>query len=456
MKLTVFHSDKGDCTLLTGKDGKRILADGGMQTSFTATVAPELAKLRTGKGNKKLDLIYVSHIDDDHIGGILQLMDDLAAWKIHDYQVAHGNKLHKAPKSPCPPDIGAIWHNGFHDVLQDNAGPIEDQFAANALVLSGFSGPPDLSRAVEAHQNLAESVKQAVQLSRRIADGQLGIPLNAPAKGKLMMVRASRTPLAIGGMKTFVIAPAKADLEKLREDWNAWLQKSKAALAAIRTKAKADEGQLGTSADSLIPPLTAQAKAAASALVDKLAPLDLTHAAKAIGARTSVTPPNLASLMLFIQEGKKSLLYTGDGYGDDALAGLAHYKLLANGGLHVNVLKVPHHGSEYNMTYKFAKAVTADHYVFCGNGFSTNPELIVLQTLFDSRLGPADKRSSNAQVAKPFSFWFNCDSKMPNVAAQKAHMKKVEAFVAGLVKQGKGKMTARFLRPDEASFTIEV
>ena len=54
---------------------------------------------------------------------------------------------------------------------------------------------------------------------------------------------------------------------------------------------------------------------------------------------------------------------------------LAQRNLLdANGKLHVDVLKVPHHGAEFNMSTPFAQAVTADDYIFCGNGFATNPE----------------------------------------------------------------------------------
>jgi hypothetical protein len=33
MKLTVFQAAQGDCLLITGQDGKHILADGGMKGS---------------------------------------------------------------------------------------------------------------------------------------------------------------------------------------------------------------------------------------------------------------------------------------------------------------------------------------------------------------------------------------------------------------------------------------
>src|SRR5262249_24990381 len=65
------------------------------------------------------------------------------------------------------------------------------------------------------------------------------------------------------------------------------------------------------------------------------------------------------------------------------------------------VLKVQHHGSEHNMTPAFASRITADHYVFCGNGFSGNPEPTVLNVLFEART------KHGAGPNRPFKFWFN-------------------------------------------------
>ena len=78
MKLRVFPSDKGDCLLLFGHSKGKILCDGGMQQSFTDFVADQLTDENT------LDLVYVSHVDDDHIAGILKLLDNAFAWRLKD------------------------------------------------------------------------------------------------------------------------------------------------------------------------------------------------------------------------------------------------------------------------------------------------------------------------------------------------------------------------------------
>jgi len=169
MKLTVFQSDKGDCTLLETADGHLLLADGGMGVSYTEHVAPAMGDLRAGE--KKLDIVYVSHIDDDHIAGVLQLMNDKVAWRVHEFQVANGNPHHRQPDVPEPPDVEQIWHNAFHELLQDNDGRIESMLAASASILSGS---PDPFKQAEAAQNrdLVTSKKQAIQLSRRVSAAQ--------------------------------------------------------------------------------------------------------------------------------------------------------------------------------------------------------------------------------------------------------------------------------------------
>ena len=106
------------------------------------------------------------------------------------------------------------------------------------------------------------------------------------------------------------------------------------------------------------------------------------------------------------------------------------------------------------MTDELAMKVTADHYVFCGNGFKTNPELVGIEQVFDARLGSAASRSTNPEATRPFTFWFNCSSRSPNKSDQRAHMKAVEARVKKLVSSSGNKMRVKFLEPHQTSLSI--
>jgi hypothetical protein len=50
----------------------------------------------------------------------------------------------------------------------------------------------------------------------------------------------------------------------------------------------------------------------------------------------------------------------------------------------VDILKAPHHGSDRNIDADFLRRITADHYVFSGNGEHGNPERETLRMLLDT------------------------------------------------------------------------
>jgi len=437
MTFTIFQSEEGDCLLLESKGGKTILCDGGIRRSYETFVAPALGKLR--EAGRELDVAYVSHIDEDHIAGVLELMDNEVAWRVYEHQKANGNTSVKKPKVARPPVVKAVWHNSFYDQVEKNAGPIGDMLAASARILSASSNPEILDLAAE-HAELALSKPQALRLSQRVSGKQLGIPLNAPSAGKLMMVREDKAAVVLGDLKLFVIGPFEADLKKLRTEWNNWLEKAQSTIAGLREQAERDERNLKNGVAAL------------------LGSLEL--AAGKFGNRTGVTTPNLASLMFYVEEkrpdGNKKLLLTGDGHYGDVLKGLRHHGLLSEGGeagIHIDVLKGQHHGAKANWHEDFVKAVTADHYIFMGNGEHTNPELDVVQLVLDSRIGPAEKRSKNPEVGKPFTLWFNSSEEATAKTDNKRHMKKLQDLLVSK-REESNKVNFRFL--DKASFGFSV
>jgi hypothetical protein len=398
-------------------------------------------------------VVYVSHIDQDHISGVLQLMDDEVEWRIHDFQIKQKNLTHKAPASPRPPKVKHLWHNAFHEQLDKNVGEVGDMLAASAAILSG-SENGEIKELASRQAELVTSISEALQLSRRVSPEQLGIKLNQPAGGKLIMVREQPgAPLKLGGLKIQVIGPFDADLKELRKKWNEWLKKNKAKVKKIQTSAARDASAFSVrEIDDLLLPKLAQAQELEAEFKDVLG-----KSTKKLGVRKKVTTPNLASLMLYVEEGKKTLLLTGDGHHADIIKGLAHIGKLdaQTGGIHVDVLKVQHHGSEHNVDLSFCRKVTADHYIFCGNGEHENPDLDVLKAVAASRFGNAGQVSPNAEAGRPFKFWFNSSRAMTSKQEAKEHMTKIRKLVGQLEKQSGGQMSSQFLEAG-SSFVLKV
>jgi beta-lactamase superfamily II metal-dependent hydrolase len=418
MQLTAFQSGKGDCLLLADTGDKtRILVDGGMPDAYSEHVAPALSALRQ-KNKKDIDLVYVSHIDRDHIGGVLRMLDDEVLWRVHEHQVKNGNRTHPVPAVPRPPKIGGLWHNGFRDQLPKKAEPIAETLAAMAPILSG-AVLDELREIGRTQGELGSSIDEAIRVSRRISPTQLKIPLNQQAQGKLMMRRKGQQPIKLGQFSITVLAPGGKQLEALRADWTAWLEKasSQKVLNDLQKKSRADEKALGAADfDQLFAMIHLQAEA--------------------IGDPASVTPPNLASLMLLVEEGRQSILLTGDGRWDHLIEGLTETgRLDGNGRFEVDVLKVPHHGSKNNVVdTDLLDRVIATHYVFCGDGHHGNPGVEVVEFMVKQRLKTPGK----------FKFWFNSSVAVAG-RNEKPHMRDVERTVRSLSASSKGRMTFEFL-----------
>lgn len=443
MKLTVFQSDKGDCLLVTTASGHHMLVDGGMASSYTAHVSPTLGKIE--KAKKSLDVVYVSHIDADHISGVLQMLNDLVEWRVYRYQSETKNRKVRPPTCIRPPDIKALWHNGFRDQIGQNAVEIDDVLSASAQTLMAAESPP-LKELARIRGDLATSISQALQLSSRISTGQLNIKLNPECLGKLMQVTVGQSPIMLGSAKLFVIGPCPEDLRKLRDEWETWLSENKEAVGRLRRKAQAAEDELHSSAQAILAEaLTKEGEALGARLVasSRFPPPDLVAASKVLGQRKMVTTPNLASLMFFLEENGKTVILTGDGHCEDIIKGLKRQgKLTGDKPLRVNVLKVQHHGSEHNIDQSFLEQVIADDYIFCGNGFSNNPDLDVVKLLVETR----------KKAQGPFRLWFNCTADTVKSAGWAKHMRAVEKLTKQLIKKTVGKGKATFLK--DSSFEL--
>jgi hypothetical protein len=386
VKLKVFFASDGDCLLLTSGDGRHALIDGGRSGSFEKETWPVLQGL--AKKKQPIDLLVVSHIDADHITGILWLMERVAEWELFDHQRGAGrNRRPPEPALPRPPKIERFWHNAWRALVGDLAGPIESYLsqASDGLGLAAPDRvrlPPEALDAIEAVEDLAVSIPQGVELLRMV-DEDTPIERNADFGGRL--VRRPAGQVKLGTTTLTVIGPGSNDLKRLRDDWREWLK-----------KASPDPS------DGAGP--LAEAEQLVSSLVEIIKKVD----------PNDVTPPNRASITLLAEEAGRTCLLTGDAGEPELIAGLKAAGRLDGGPFRCNVVKVQHHGAAANLSVTFAESVLADHYVFCADGNHHNPEPSVIKTIADTR--------SAADPGRPFTLWFNC-TPARTIPSRQANMK---------------------------------
>jgi hypothetical protein len=336
--LDVRRARKGDCLILhygTKKQPGLGLIDGGPANVYKPHLKPRLEEIRQARkleadASLPVDFLMVSHIDDDHINGVLELTKELLEAK--------------QSQEPLALKINGVWHNSFDDIIGNNpkelTAAVTAQFGAASL--SGDPDPGDLKGLDPDAAKVLASVGQGFRL--RDDTRGLNLRINPQFGGKLVLAKAKGKKIDMGkGLSFTVVGPMNPEVVALQKQHDDFLQK--AAAKGKKTEA-------------------------------------------ALAAFTDTSIPNLSSVVVLAEVGKKSMLLTGDARGDKVLEGLELVGLLKKDGkstIHVDVLKCPHHGSKRNSDPIFFRRITADHYVFSGNGEHGNPARETLEMLLAER-----------------------------------------------------------------------
>jgi len=321
LELHVIQARYGDCLLLEHRKTAAptyVLVDGGPQGVYDNNLKPLLERIRVARG--RLAAVVVSHVDDDHIRGVLDLFNE-AAW---DRIRGLGETI----------AFDELWHNSFSATVGNDV-----RLGIHRVL--GRAAPT--REAMPRFTKASRDIEQGDELTR-VAEG-LGVGVNERfAPSRIVCSDELAAPVLVGELELRVLGPSRQDLENLKTDWLAWLEEQERRIAAA---GPAEAPRVAREADKSV--------------------------------------PNLSSIMFLAQADGRTILFTGDGLGDHLLQGLGKAGLLsAEGRLHVNVLKLPHHGSKYNITREFFQVVTADHYVISASGNHGHPHLPALRWLVET------------------------------------------------------------------------
>lgn len=99
LKLTILDVGQGDCSVIKTPDGKIIVIDCGLISEFSnsgeRTVIPFLRR----NGIEKIDLLILTHLHLDHIGGIKFILENMKVGKIADSGQLYKSKFVEAMDS---------------------------------------------------------------------------------------------------------------------------------------------------------------------------------------------------------------------------------------------------------------------------------------------------------------------------------------------------------------------
>lgn len=172
-RLTMLPASEGDCLILSygpAEDRLRhVVIDGGRKATWPAL--KNALDAIAGRG-EAVELLVLSHIDADHIDGLVELAE--------------------APDLPLIPK--AVWYNGYEQLktLESVAGV--DPF--------GFKAADKYSKALAAKR----------------------WPINEAFGGKPIYTEATPDKFDFAGLSLTLVSPTLAKLERLRNDWRSALR----------------------------------------------------------------------------------------------------------------------------------------------------------------------------------------------------------------------------------------
>lgn len=372
--LEALPANHGDSLLLhfgTAAAPGLAIIDGGPAGALAKGLLPRLQAIHKERGEPQrlaVDLGMVSHIDDDHIRGIVDLTSKLIDKKLQPTL-----------------EFERFWHNSFNDLLGDD----DEELGTAASVVNtasvGGSVLPNTNAVIA-------SVGQGRQVRKNMET--LGIDGNKPFNS-LLTTGHKKSPFKIRNLTFTIVAPMAKQVAALQKQWAEQIR-----------KLKNDQAK----------------KAEIAAYLDK-------------------SIPNLSSIVVLVESGKKRMLLTGDARGDHTLLGLEELGLLEKGKtMNVDVLKCPHHGSDRNVDHDYFERILADHYVISADGKHGNPDVPTLEMI------------SAARPDDAFTIYFTYT--LGDFADQKV-AEDLRAFLAKEKKKGR-KYGVVFREKDEPSIRIEL
>ena len=141
LKIHFVDIGQGDCTFITTPQNKTILIDGGGSMSEEYDVGKStLLPYILDRGYTKLDYVFISHFDQDHVGGILTILEELRVGQVYiskqEQESENYQKFLKIVKDKKiqvkvlkQGDCLKIEKNLYIDILW----PIEEQIQENVL-----------------------------------------------------------------------------------------------------------------------------------------------------------------------------------------------------------------------------------------------------------------------------------------------------------------------------------
>ncbi|MCE5221387.1 MAG: MBL fold metallo-hydrolase [Clostridium sp.] len=318
-----FPASYGESFLLTisqDKEEYNILIDCGLVDTYKNFIKKELESI------KKIDLIVLTHIDDDHIGGAVELFKDKEIMQKIDIGNIWFNDLYKITEGKYKHDI-VLESN---EKEESNKSIFDEEVSyESAKILANYI-------LKSKHRDVWNKDEVVVQCEKQLYKEVY--PIN-------------------DSIKFVLLSPKSQRINKLFEEWCDELEiESDGLVIDNKTMNKFYNYYINSEDSSEV---FDEDCCIGEIQIEELAKLEFNKS----------NPANNASIAFFIEVGGKKMLFLGDSNSSDIKKSLGKYvedNELKK--IDFDLVKLSHHGSKYNISSKFFDLFSSKKYVISTNG----------------------------------------------------------------------------------------
>lgn len=331
IEITMYPAKEGDAFLLSFGEDKHtnIIIDMGLSVTYKDFIRQDLIKL--SKSNRKIDLLVVTHVDEDHIQGAISFFEE------------NGREQNVI-------SVNEVWHNSYrHLQFSKEKTQITSQEYANLELIQrqSQSSPKD------GESNI--SVKQGSTLASHLYANRC--KWNGSFNNQAVSID-NQSEINISDVKILILSPNRDKLNTLAKCWLRHLN-------SIIYEFNLSEDEIFDDAYEFFVKYLDDEKSSESNVSLPDDKFDIEQLVSEIGKDRSKT--NGSSISFIIEFQTKKLLFLADAHNDIILKELTRLK--ENGyGMDFDLVKVSHHGSKNNTSKELLHLIQAKHYLISTNG----------------------------------------------------------------------------------------
>lgn len=346
MKLRMYPAGNGDAFLISAS-GSNVLIDAGYAQTFDDQIASDLLEL--ANRGEHLDLVIASHIDADHISGLIRFLS-----------------LNGSSSAPKIAPVRDIWHNSLRSLSTETVTNISapDRDVLTAICRRGHPTPVKDSGAAFGEI----SARQGSSLASLIYKGAYRWNLSDGSE-RIAIDRLSVHNLPGGCVR--LVGPTQDRLDGFLKWWKKRLRQMGYSGAVGPGELIDDAFELFCEhAQEIASPTSSLLSAGGNKLLEEVYEVD-----------PSTT--NGSSISAIVELGGIRVLMLADAWAEDVVKAL---QALKSAGISMifDAVKVSHHGSFRNTSPELLELIDAPIYLVSTNGMGHgHPDFEVLAAIVD-------------------------------------------------------------------------